>query len=112
MAIYNERTVTIATGATQSATGVDLSAFTLLGIYFPSNFDGTTITLQTNTSVNGDYFSVLSAGSAYTITAAASSYAPIENLAIVAGIQFLKITAGTAQTTSDTVFKLALREVQ
>lgn len=110
--IYNEKTVTILSGATQSAVGADLSGFTLMGIYIPSTFDGTTLTLQAATSVNGTYSTVQSGGADYTITTQASRYVPIENLAIVAGIQFLKLTAGTSQSTSDTVFTLALREVQ
>lgn len=112
MTINNEKTITIPIGYTQSPVGVDISAYTLMGIYIPSTFDGTTLTLQAATSINGTYVNVQSAGAVYTITTAASRYVPIENLAILAGVQFLKITAGTSQSTTDTVFTLALREVQ
>ncbi len=109
--INNDETITILSGASESATGLDLSAYTLMGLYIPAEFDGTTLTLKAAPSVNGAYVTIQSAGADYTITTTASRYVPIETLAIVAGIRFLKITTGTAQT-GDTVITPALREVQ
>ena len=104
---------TIATGAAQSA-AVDLSGFTLVGMHIPSNFDGTTITVQVSPTLGGTYQNAQAASSAstvYTITVAAGQYVPIENIAIVAGWQYIKLTAGTTQTTTDTIIPLAVRPV-
>jgi hypothetical protein len=46
-----------------------------------------------------------------TLTTTASRYVPIPSLAVTSGIEFLKLVCGTAQSTTDTVFTLAVRPV-
>lgn len=112
MGINTDKTVTIAVGATQSAIGVDVGGFTLVGLYFPSTFDGTTVTLQSAPSINGTYVTVLDAdGADLTLTVAASRFAGIGDLSLLVGVQYLKITAGSTQTTTDSIITLALREI-
>jgi hypothetical protein len=106
---FKDPTITILNGSTQSATPVNLDGFTLVGFHMPSTFDGTTLTIQTAPTIDGTYNTVQSAGADYTLTTAASKYTPIENLAIVSGLRFIKVTAGTAQSTTDTIITLATR---
>jgi len=111
--ISNNLTATIASGGTQSGV-VDLSGCTLCGIYIPSTFDGTTLTVQTSPTVDGTYVNAQASSSAstvYTITVAASQYVPLENLSVGAGWRFIKFTAGTSQSTTDTILTLAVRPV-
>ena len=111
--VQNNLTATITNGTTQS-NAVNLSGCSLCGIFIPATFDGTTLTVQVAPTLNGTYINAQAASSAsavYTIAAAANQYVPIENLAIVAGWQFIKFTAGTTQTTTDTVLTLAVRPV-
>lgn len=103
-------TATIAVGQTASEV-VDLSGAELAGVFLPATFDGTTLTIQAAPAADGTFVTVQSAGADYTITTAASKYAPVENLAVTAGLQFIKIVAGTAQSTTDTVLTLAVRPV-
>lgn len=109
-------TATIAASGTQSS-GVDLGGHTLVGLFIPSTFDGTTITVQVfptsafATSHTAQAASTGGASTALTLTVAAGQYAPIENLAITAGWQYIKLTAGSTQTTTDTVITLAVRPV-
>lgn len=106
-------TATIASGATQSG-AVNIDGFTLVGIYIPSTFDGTTLTVQVAPTSDGTFVNAQAASSAstvYTITVAASQYVPIENLAISAGWQYIKFTAGTSQSTTSTILTLAVRPV-
>jgi hypothetical protein len=85
--------------------GVDLA-----GVFIPAEFDGTTLTITASTSLTGTYVTVQDgAGSTLTLTTTASRYMPISNLALVSGLRYIKLVAGTSQTTTDTVFTLALR---
>ncbi len=109
--LAEDASVTVASGQTESG-AIDLSGNTLAGIHVPSTFDGTTITLLTAPTLTGTYTAVQDGdGGTFTITTAASRYAPIKNLAIVAGIRFLKLQCGSSQTTTDTVFTLSVRPV-
>lgn len=103
-------TVTIASGQTTSAE-VDLGRYTLVGIQFPSTFDGTTLTLQMAPSSGGTFTTVQTAGSDYTITSAASKYHSIDNLAVTAGLRYIKLVAGSAQAATDSVLTLQLRAI-
>ena len=106
-------TATVTVGGTTTG-AVDLGGTQLVGIFVPSTFDGTTITIQAAPTLGGTYVpvqnGVLSA-SAYTITTTAGQFVPIDNLAILAGVRFIKLVCGTSQTTTDTVFTLATRPV-
>lgn len=107
----DDASVTVASGQTISE-AIDLYGCTLAGIHVPSTFDGTTITLLTAPTIGGTYNAVQDGdGNTFTITTAASRYAPIKNLAVVAGIRFLKLQCGSSQTTTDSVFALAVRPV-
>lgn len=102
-------TVTVDT-ATSAA--VDLYGTDLAGIFIPSTFDGTTITFTASATLGGTYVAVQDgAGNALTLTTTASRYVPISNLAQISGLRFIKLVCGTTQTTTDTVFTLALRPI-
>jgi len=104
-------TCTVTSGNTTSGE-VDLAGCQLVGIYVPSTFDGTTITLTCAPTAGGTHVAVQDGyGSAFTLTTAASRYCPIPSLAITAGIEFVKLVCGTSQSTTDTVFTLAVRPV-
>lgn len=104
-------TITIATSTTVSE-AVDLSGCALVGIFVPTNFDGTQFKFQVCSTLGGTYVSLQDgdgSSSAFTVTTAASRYVPLDNLAILAGVRFLKIETLTAQADTDTVFTLATR---
>ena len=104
-----DKTATVASGETTSEE-IDLSGTELVGIFVPSTFDGTTITLTAASTPGGTFVTVQDGdGNAYTITTTASRYAPIKNLALLAGVRYIKLVCGTSQSTSDTVFTLACR---
>ena len=107
-------TVTIATSGTVSG-AIDLHGCTPVGIFLPSTFDGTTIKFQAATTLDGTYVAVEDgAGTPAEITltaSAASKYIAI-SAAIqeqLRGIRFLKLVAGSTQTSTDTIITLALR---
>ena len=107
---YTTATIVIATSTTLSPE-VDLGNNDLVGIITPSNFDGTTMTITAATASGGTFFPVAAsnaASTAYTITTTASIFTPIPNT-ITAGLRFIKILCGSAQTTTDTVLTLVLR---
>lgn len=105
-------TATVASGGTTSSE-VDLGkGQQLVGIYVPSTFDGTTITLTAAPTAGGTHVAVQDGyGNAFTLTTTASRYVPIPNLAITAGVQYIKLVCGTSQSTTDTIFTLATRPV-
>lgn len=105
-------TATVANGATTSGE-VDLQGTQLVGIFVPAEFDGTTITITASPTSGGTFVTVQDgdgSSSAFTITTTASRYVPIDNLAMVAGLRFVKLVCGTAQTGA-TTFTLATRPV-
>lgn len=104
---------TIASGGTTS-NEVDLAGTTLVGLYIPSTFDGTTLTLTAAPTAGGTHVAVQidhTSASSYTITTTASRYVPLANLAIPSGLRFIKLVAGSSQTTTDTVITLVTRPV-
>lgn len=103
-------TATIASGQTESGE-IDLGGADLCGLFIPSNFDGTTLTIKAASAPGGTFVAVQAAGADYTLTTTASKYCPIENLAVVAGLRFIKLVAGTSQSTTDTVITIAARPV-
>lgn len=108
---FYDLTTTIAVGQTDSAV-IDLSGLELVGFFIPANFTATSISLQTATSSGGSFIGVQDGyGAAYSITVAANKYVPINNFNIVAGLRFLKITAGSAQSGSDAIITLAMRSL-
>lgn len=107
-------TIDISTSTTVS-NAVDLYGTTLMGVFIPSTFDGTTFTISVATTLDGTYYPVQSATTAstpWTATVAASQYVPIVisgNNNPTMGWRYLKITAGTEQETTDTVLTLATK---
>ena len=86
----------------------------LVGLFVPSTFDGTTLTF-TASDVSGGTFVTVQDGArssaALTVTTTASRYIPIDNLAYIAGLRYIKIVCGSTQTTTSTVFTLVTRPV-
>ncbi len=105
------KTATIAVSTTASPE-VDLEDFDLVGIVTPSTFDGTTLTISAATVSGGTFYPVAasnSASTAYTITTTASIWTPIDPT-VTRGLRFIKVTAGSSQTTTDTIIQLVLRK--
>lgn len=107
-------TATIATGGTTSE-AVDLHGCELCGVFLPSTFDGTTLTLLAAPTADGTYVAVENGAASpanVTITAtAASKYAPLAaaDRDAVRGLRFMKFVAGSTQTTTDTILTLNVR---
>lgn len=109
--IISTVTCTVSSGGTTSGE-VDLRGCQLVGIHVPSTFDGTTITFTAASASGGTFLTVQDGyGSTFTLNTTASRYVPIPSLAVTAGIEFIKLVCGTAQSTTDTVFTLAVRPV-
>ena len=108
---FYDLTTTIAVGQTDSA-AIDLSGLELVGFFIPSNLTGTTISIQAAPSLSGTYVAAQDgAGSTYSVTVAASKYVPITNYNIIAGLRFIKLTAGTTQASTDAIITLAIRSL-
>jgi hypothetical protein len=107
------KTATVAVGGTTSGE-VDLGDEALVGIFTPSTMEGTTITLTAAPAPGGTFVAVQDgdgSSSSFTVTTAASRYVPLDSLAILAGLRFIKLVCGSTQTTTDTVFTLATRPI-
>jgi hypothetical protein len=110
--ICRDKTATVAAGASLSG-AVDLEGTQLVGIFVPSNFDGSDITITACDTLAGTYVTVqasIAASTAYTIVTTAGRYVPISPV-ITAGLKFIKIATTTQQADTDTVFPLATRPV-
>jgi hypothetical protein len=107
--VQNDLIATIANGQTTSGI-IDLAGCSICGFHMPAAFTGTSLKILTATSSGGTFQNVLEQGIDYSITVAAGKYVPIENLAIVAGIKFIKIVSGSAEG-ADRVITLAVRPV-
>ena len=108
--VYQNVTITDAENTTP-ADGIDLYGYSLLGISFPTTFDGTTIGFTVSTSLGGTYNQMLDKnGVAYSKTCAASKYLPLDPTDF-AGIQFIKPVAGTNQDTTDTILTFHLAPI-
>lgn len=104
--------VTILSGATQS-NAIDIpDDYGVVGVHMPAAFTGTSLTIQVAPTLTGTYGAAQSsntATTAHSIAVTAGQYAPItENIAIVAGWRFLKLTSNGAEA-ADRVIKLAIR---
>ncbi len=108
--LSNDLTAIIASGQTTSGE-IDLNGNTLCGLFLPSTFDGSAITFEAAHTSGGTYVAVQDgAGNAVSKTVSASKYITL-NPADFAGIRFLRLVAGTAQSATDTVITLAVRPV-
>lgn len=105
--------VTIASGQT-STDAIDLEGGQLCGIFVPSTFDGTSLALWASQKIDGTYVAVqaaLDASTAFSITTTASRYIPLTNLAVIAALEYIKLVAGSSQSSTDTELTLVLRNV-
>lgn len=97
--------VTIASGQTTSDP-IDLAGTDLCGIEFPAAMTGTTLKVQMASSFNGTYKTVQKdevGGGDYTITVTAGKYVPLINLAITAGLRFIKLVSGSTEAADRTI---------
>lgn len=94
--LQHDKTVTIENGETVSG-AVDLGGETLVGITIPTGFEGTAITFQVATAIDGTYRAWHVDGSALSITVTANIAVQIDP-SDLAGARFLKLVAGTSQT--------------
>jgi hypothetical protein len=102
-------TATVAVSETESEV-IDLRGTDLVGIFVPANFDGTDIKILAAPAPGGTFVEVQDGeGAALTIVTTVSKYAPIKNLALIAGLRYIKLKTTNTQTTTDTVFTLAVR---
>jgi len=103
-------TVVIADGAAISSPAELGPGWQLLGLEFPASFTGATCTFQG--SIDGtNYFPVMiiDGASAYTVTAADSSYVPIDPR-VFAGLQRVKVVS-VGNETGDKTIGLAVGKV-
>ncbi len=108
---FYDLTATIAVGQTKSAI-INLNGLELVGMFIPANFDGTLLGIDAATAIDATPVTVQDGtGVDLALTVAPSRYVPLPNLAISAGIQFLRLSATTAQSGTDTVITLAVRSV-
>jgi len=104
-------TATIASGQTKSGV-IDLSGVDPCGFFLPAEFDGTTLTFEAAASANGTFYPVYDdSGSLYTLTVDDGRAVGLRNLAPLAGFRFIKLVAGTSQSTTDTVITIAARPI-
>lgn len=104
--VNSTKTVTIATGASQS-NYIECGNLTLVKLLIPSNFDGSSVTFQHATEAGGTYLNVEDGGSALTVNVTAGTTA-ILDIPKMTGLEFLKITASTNQADTDTVIGCVL----
>lgn len=103
-------TAVIASGQTTSGE-IDLAGCDLCGLFMPASFTGTTIKIQAAPASGGTFVTVQDgAGSDYSLAVAASKYIPVSNLAIVAGLRFIKLVSGSSEG-ADRTITLAARPV-
>ena len=108
---FYDISATIADAQTKSAV-IDLGGLELVGIFVPSGFDGSTLSLEASATSGGTYVPVQNGvGQTYSLTAAANVYVPFPNLAIIAGLRYIKLVSGTAQSGGATNFTLVVRSV-
>lgn len=91
---------TIADGQTTSGV-IDLGGVDVCGFFFPASMTGATMKIQACATPDGTYVLVQKdeiGGGDYTITVTSSKFVPITNLAIVAGLRFVKLVSGSAES--------------
>jgi len=85
---------------------IDLSGNALCGFFFPSAFTGATLKITAATMSGGTFETVqadeLGSGD-YTITVTASKYVPITNLAIIAGLRFIKLVSASSEAAARSI---------
>lgn len=90
------RTATIANGE-QLSDVVDVGKGTLAGLFIPSALTGTAITFFVCDTEGGTYLELQAgAGSAFSVTVAASKYIALDPTKFV-GLRYIKLRSGTAE---------------
>lgn len=106
--ISDAKPVTIASGQTTSD-AFALGNGVLAGIDIPAEFDGSQITFTASATLTGTYKTLVDKdGNPITIACTASTYVLVDPSDFI-GARFIKVVAGTAQSTSDTVLNLIVR---
>jgi hypothetical protein len=93
----------VANGATISD-AVDLEGFELVGIWIPSNFQGTTLTFQAAERKDGTFAPVVSGGAAVTVTVQAGRLNLVSPATTLPFLRFLKLVAGSVQNANVRLF--------
>ena len=89
-------TTTILNTATDSD-DTDLGQATLVGVYIPASFTGTSISFKAATTQDGTYAPIKDgAGALVSKTVAAGDYITLDPVTF-AGVQFLKVVSGSAE---------------
>ena len=90
-------TAAIASGQTTSAE-IDLLGTTLCGFILPSAFTGTALGLQM-TNVSGGTYVIVQDGTGVSLSVAVTAgvYVPITNLAVTAGLRFVKVVSNATE---------------
>ena len=70
---------------------VDIEGFELVGIWIPSNFQGTTIAFQAAEQLNGTYLPVRNSSGAISLTCAAGTVLVIPTTDTLPFLRFLKL---------------------
>lgn len=90
-------TATILSGATTSQE-IDLAGADLCGLFMPASFTGTSIKITASNASGGTFVTVQDGlGADYSLTVSASKYIPVSNLALVAGLRFIKLVSGSSE---------------
>lgn len=102
------QTVTIASSATESSV-IDTNGMVLKGINLPSTFDGTSMTFKSCNTPDGTFQTIQNdAGDVFTLSSLAASVNVRWSNEDFAGDRYIKLVAGTTQTSTDTVIELVL----
>lgn len=102
--------VVITVGQTASPE-IDLRNMTPVGLFAPSDWDSTTITFQTAPTSGGTYVTMKDgAGADYSRSISASQYIPLDPV-LFAGMDFMKIVAGTTVAGTNSTLTLMCRPV-
>jgi hypothetical protein len=102
--------LTIPSGAAVPVAGFDCGDCRLVGITLPSTFDGTTMTFTSANTFAGTYLTMHNGTADVSLTVAASKTIVFTDVIAqhFKAVRFIKPTAGSSQTSTDTVIVLHL----
>jgi hypothetical protein len=88
---------TIANGQTTS-NEIDLSGTDVCGFFMPAAFTGTALKITASPTAGGTFVPVYDGdGSELSLAVGTSRFVPIKNLAVVAGLRFIKLVSGSSE---------------
>ncbi len=111
--IQQVESVTIASGATASGV-INQTKGGIVGFSFPATLDGTTITFTGCDTVDGTFVAIeASDGNSISLAAEASKILTLTEAQQrqLSAIPYVKIVAGSTQTTTDTIIKVFKRPI-